>query len=538
MVETQAWTGSEFARTLPSPGVTPGAPTAGGLPVTAPAVRQAPPVSHVPATWQQVVPARTGKTLGVSSSPGTPNVAEQRPADPMALTHVPQTWRQVVAPRTGSTLVANPVPTPAIPRVALEPRTGRTLMDTPALVIPAAPPVAPQGKRVLGATLVGMPSSADLTPGTTMYGNPYPVDPGPPGTGDAQAHFREVLLRAEPEGSFDLPPHVPHVSGHDGPVRRPTTDPPPVARASEAPESNRLARRSSLPPPDFAENRAAWLGGYQVLSRLRSDAVGTAYLCRPVDDPGSRYVLKVLRARLADEVASDAYLRFANRLAKLFHPNVHGVLDAGVHQQQPYLVRPHVDAARLTELLAATSPQARPPWVMLRIFEDVLEGLIAAHERRQLGMDIVHFVHGALSSDHVLVRTDGRAMLSGVGEVTILGPTSSDPGQDLLALRLLLNAAIPGGVDEKELRLRWFVDAKRGPEARAAELLQELREMIAPVRFHAGPNDVAAWLRSVRESTRPGPPAAAVPAPAPPPVRARGFAAFRAWWKRRFGRAG
>jgi serine/threonine protein kinase len=273
-----------------------------------------------------------------------------------------------------------------------------------------------------------------------------------------------------------------------------------------------------------------------VRSRLRSDAVGTEYLCRPTDDPGTRCTLKVLRARLTDDAACDAYLRFANRLAKLSHPHVVGVLDAGVYQQQPYLVRPYVDGVRLTELLAATGLQSRPSRVMLRIFQDILEGLIAIHSPRRFGGDTLHFVHGALTADHVLIRPDGRAVLSGVGEVTILGPTSSDPGQDLLALRLMINGALPGGIDEKDLRLRWFADARRGPEVRAVELLRELREMTAQANSLARGDEVVAWVRSLRVASRgPAGPSGMPAAPAPTvPVRAGVFASLRAWWKRRF----
>jgi hypothetical protein len=159
-------------------------------------------------------------------------------------------------------------------------------------------------------------------------------------------------------------------------------------------------------------------------------------------------------------------------------------------------------------------------------------------------------VHGALSSDHVLVGLDGHALLAGVGEVSVLGPIAQDPGQDLLALRVLLSTALPGGVDENELRLRWFTDARKGPDARAAELLRELREMTLRGRSSTRPEVVGAWVRAVRsalEKRNSGPPAGPAPgrpapaprrpAPAPgtaaAPARRGLFAAIRSWWKRR-----
>jgi hypothetical protein len=311
------------------------------------------------------------------------------------------------------------------------------------------------------------------------------------------------------------------------------------------PESNHLARRSSLPPPALADN-VTHLGGYQILARLRSDAVGSEYLCCPLDEPSARCTLKVLRGRVPDDAASKAFLVFANRLAKLTHPRLLGVVDAGVHQQQPYLVHPYIDAVTLADLLTATAPEARPAGPVLKILDDVLEGLVAAHEPRQVAGESACFVHGALSSDHILVGPDGHALLAGVGEVSVLGPIAQDPGQDLLALRVLLSSALPGGMDENELRLRWFTDARKGPDARAAELLRELREMTSRGRSSTRPEVVGAWVRAVRSALQKrnsGPPAGESPpapgraAPAPgtaaAPARRGVFAAIRSWWKRR-----
>jgi hypothetical protein len=305
------------------------------------------------------------------------------------------------------------------------------------------------------------------------------------------------------------------------------------------PESKRLAGRLFAPSPLPPEQSARWVGGYQVLSRLQRAKTGSEYLCRPADDPQARYTLAVLRNHLGAPGASDAFLRYANRLAKITHPFVLGLVDAGVHHHQPYLVRPRLEAVTFAQLLATTPPSDRSPRLMLRIFEEALEGLVAAHEPREFSGESIQFVHGALSAEHLLVTTRGRTLVSSVGEATILGATV-DPSQDLLALGILINAALAGGMGEDELRLRWLADARTGRAARAGDLLREFRRITSQDRLHVRSEEIAEWVQSVR---RLPPDRASTPspresfpslAPEPPPAHRSGWLApIRSWWGRR-----
>jgi len=471
-----------------------------GADVASPTFSDPQSASNGPVTWRQVVPARTGATL-------VPDLSLAWPQSPA----------QVLSPKTGSTLKEGMVPAPTEAALRpLEPSADVAPVGGGPAVVPApggVPAVGgePAVATLLGVAPVGGEPAAAAALGGTMIGNPF----AGPSAAPAEPVDQQIVGDA---------PLQPQAMG--------------VPRDSRAPESNRLARRSSFPPPAIVDGEA-WLGGYHVLGRLRADAAGSEYLCCPMEEPAARFVLKVLRCRLSDEASNEAFLRFANRLAKLSHPGVLGVLDAGISQQQPYLVRPYFDAMTLAELLAATPSESRPVGAVLRIFGDVLEGIAAAHQQRQLGGEMVYFVHGALSADHVLVRPDGRTLVAGVGESTVLGPVAQDPGQDLWALRLLLNSALPWGVDENELRLRWFNDGRKGSAARAAEWFRELREMTFHTWSNTRPERVAAWVQSVRRaprepSTASLPPDAAAPAANPVVPRRSGvFKALRAWLKRR-----
>ncbi len=567
----------ELGQTLPSahtPGRPPGStgplPAGAGQPpleATRAAVQSAPPVSGQPATWRQVIPPRTGRTL--ADMPAfQPTSPVPPPASPsMAATQVPQTWRQVVPPRTGVTLMSHPIPTPpagldvvsarasGAPTDASAPAPAARASTPPTTSVGSVPAPTPRGlaperraPSVLGVTLLGHAAPPEvLAPreGTTtrFSGTPEQIPVARPQSPVAPAP--RVAASSAPPGASPVPPQA---YAPPGPVRESAPPPqayappgpveesvPPTAHAPAGPESNRLALRSSLPPPPAATDNLPWLGGYQVLARVRTDAIGTEYLCSPGEDPAARCTLKVLRGRMADEAAAASFLRYANRLAKLNHPSLVGVVDAGVSQQQPYLVRSHVDAVTFSELLEATTAATRHPALVLKIIDDAFDGLLAAHAPRQVGRETVHFVHGALTADHVLVGRDGRSRIVGVGELAVLGPTARDPGQDLLALRILLSRALPGGLDEQALRLRWFAAANRN--VRSDEVLRELRQMTASARGTVSSEQVATWVAGLFPPTAPtstGSRSSAPPAMSSSPPASPRVGGLRGWWRRRF----
>jgi tRNA A-37 threonylcarbamoyl transferase component Bud32/tetratricopeptide (TPR) repeat protein len=96
-------------------------------------------------------------------------------------------------------------------------------------------------------------------------------------------------------------------------------------------------------------------------------------------------------------VHRDQTLREAQTLAKLAHPNVVRVYDAGEEADELYLAMELVDGPTLREWFAAAD---RPVPVILDVFEAAARGLAAAHA--------VGIVHRDFKPDNVLVGEDGR----------------------------------------------------------------------------------------------------------------------------------
>jgi hypothetical protein len=384
-------------------------------------------------------------------------------------------------PRTGKTLVNQLQPAP-VPRHRLEPQTGKTLIATP---LPEPVPAVGHGlEPQTGKTLI------------------------------ATAPVVHDSSRPRGNAPGDLPLPVP-------------------------PESNRLAARLTPPASVPRTHRSTWVGGYEVLARIRRSTRGTDYLCRPGEDPQARCLLTVLRRQLTTAAERDSFLRDANRLAKRVHPHLLGLLDAGVYQQQPYLVRPRCEGVTLDRLLEATPPASRRPRLMLRIFEEALEALARVHEPDSIDGQPTHFVHGALAADQLLITTEGRTLVMGVGEVKMSGMTVDDPSEDLLALGILINTALSGGVDENVLHKRWLTDARGGRRARASELLREFRRVKSRSGVFARSEEIAEWVASVRRRDR----SSTIPARESFPsltseatassARSGWLGSLRSWWTRR-----
>jgi eukaryotic-like serine/threonine-protein kinase len=169
------------------------------------------------------------------------------------------------------------------------------------------------------------------------------------------------------------------------------------------------ARPSELPLPEGAK-----LGRYVVLRAIGAGAMGIVYAAY---DPelDRKIALKLLRRSPGDDSNNAArdkrLLREAQALARLTHPHVITVHDVGTWEGgRVFLAMEFVDGGTLTRWLEA-GPR---PWrEVLRVLVQAGEGLAAAHE--------VGLVHRDFKPDNVLLRTDGRAVVTDFGLARPLG---------------------------------------------------------------------------------------------------------------------
>jgi Tol biopolymer transport system component/tRNA A-37 threonylcarbamoyl transferase component Bud32 len=122
-------------------------------------------------------------------------------------------------------------------------------------------------------------------------------------------------------------------------------------------------------------------------------------------DPPRRVALKLFSHLAGDPI--DRRHRFtqeAKACARLRHPHVVELLEAGEYQGRPYLITEWVEGTTLAELIRTRNT---PPRQILNILLQVADGLAAAHS---LGL-----LHRDLKPANVLVAADGTAKLADFG---------------------------------------------------------------------------------------------------------------------------
>ncbi|MYT21243.1 protein kinase, partial [Streptomyces sp. SID7760] len=102
---------------------------------------------------------------------------------------------------------------------------------------------------------------------------------------------------------------------------------------------------------------------------------------------GRRVAVKVLTVYgSVSEAAARRFEGEARALARINHPNVVGVYDAGIDEGTPYLVMEFLDGADISALVRTAGPL--PVAEACRIAADTLAGLGAAHRSGVLHRDV------------------------------------------------------------------------------------------------------------------------------------------------------
>jgi serine/threonine-protein kinase len=146
-------------------------------------------------------------------------------------------------------------------------------------------------------------------------------------------------------------------------------------------------------------------GRYRLQAKLGSGGMSTVYLAR--DTTLDRDVaVKVMHREMSEQ--PDQLERFrqeARAVAKLSHPNVVAVIDAGEDGGYPYIVFEYVEGETLKQRIARVG--ALDTQEALAYAIEIARGLTVAHARKM--------VHRDIKPQNVLIDTEGRAKLTDFG---------------------------------------------------------------------------------------------------------------------------
>jgi eukaryotic-like serine/threonine-protein kinase len=165
--------------------------------------------------------------------------------------------------------------------------------------------------------------------------------------------------------------------------------------------------------PARAALAGAQVGAYRLLEPIGHGGMGSVWLAERSDGRfQGRVAVKLLNAALVGQAGEDRFAREGTILARLAHPQIAHLIDAGVSPAgQPYLVLEHVDGEEIDRYCDTRQfgVDAR-----VRLFLDVLAPVAHAHANL--------VVHRDLKPSNVLVTADGRVKLLDFGIAKLLEP--------------------------------------------------------------------------------------------------------------------
>jgi eukaryotic-like serine/threonine-protein kinase len=146
-------------------------------------------------------------------------------------------------------------------------------------------------------------------------------------------------------------------------------------------------------------------GRYRLESKLGSGGMSTVYLA--VDEVLDRQVaIKLLHREISEEADQlERFRREARAAARLSHPNLVGVIDAGEDDGRPYIVFEYIPGRTLKRRIQEEGRLPIDEAVAYAI--EIGRGLTAAHARK--------LVHRDVKPQNVLIDPDGRAKVTDFG---------------------------------------------------------------------------------------------------------------------------
>ena len=165
------------------------------------------------------------------------------------------------------------------------------------------------------------------------------------------------------------------------------------------------------PPPSSGSLAGQTVGAYTLISQIGQGGAGAVWLARRNDGRfEGRAAIKLLNPGLIGRTGEERFRREGGFLARLTHPNIARLLDAGVSSTgQPYLVLEYVDGEPIDRYCDGRTLDVDS---RVRLFLDVLAAVAHAHSSL--------IVHRDIKPSNVLVGVDGRVRLLDFGIAKLL----------------------------------------------------------------------------------------------------------------------
>ncbi|MEZ4452952.1 MAG: serine/threonine-protein kinase [Nannocystaceae bacterium] len=236
-------------------------------------------------------------------------------------------------------------------------------------------------------------------------------------------------------------------AAHHGPVSEDRGLPsgPGPADSPENLETMITGDGASIVPPESLSTDPALrgrVGRFVLLDRLGAGGMGVVY---SAFDPelDRRVAIKILRTDRREGYSESRFVREAQAMARLSHPNVVQIYDVGEIDDRVYLAMELIAGHSMTQWIRADRPRWRE---ILGVYLQAGEGLFAAH---QAGI-----IHRDFKPDNVLISESGRVCVTDFGLARSADPdeAAAEPvdaegvagDRDLLAVQLTVAGTVMG----------------------------------------------------------------------------------------------
>ena len=194
------------------------------------------------------------------------------------------------------------------------------------------------------------------------------------------------------------PAPIPPEQNSPVPAANPAEEQPVVASSGSEPAANNSAEKASTPSGAKATSKSLptaqqlpslvgeEISGCEILQKTAAGGMGAVYRAR--HKALDRIVcVKILAPALAnDKKAVDLFLTEARAIAELDHPNIVNVYNVGKEKGYYFIVMSFIEGQTLSQMLR--KQKQLPIGLVLDLFEGVLLGLQAAHEKGIIHRDI------------------------------------------------------------------------------------------------------------------------------------------------------
>jgi tetratricopeptide (TPR) repeat protein/predicted Ser/Thr protein kinase len=156
------------------------------------------------------------------------------------------------------------------------------------------------------------------------------------------------------------------------------------------------------------------VGRYRLEERIGEGGMGMVYRAVRTDEVRQAVAIKLMTT-IVTEAAQRSFEREAQILARLEHPSIGRLIDAGIRDNRPWIALEFVRGTRVDEYCAVQAAGTR---TIVELLVSIVEAVAAAH--RML------VVHSDIKPSNVLVGADGKPKLIDFGISTALREANAE----------------------------------------------------------------------------------------------------------------